>query len=349
MKNVFVIGSSLKDKGGIVTVMRNIEESELNQKYNFIHIDTYITSNFLIKTLIYIKGLMKLLININKIDIAHIHMSYKGSLYRKSIIIHLLKLFNKKVIVHIHGSCFKEFYNELSKNGRQYCKNTLNKVDKIIVLSESWKEFFETIVDDKKIIVIKNSVLINKKQILREKKEKCTFVFLGRQGKRKGIYDLLDVAEQLKEECNNFDIVIAGDGEIDNVNRIIKEKRLQNIITNRGWVNSKEKDELLRKADVFILPSYNEGLPMSILEAMSYKIPCIATKVGGIEEIINNGEDGFLFEPGNKNKIYEYMRYMISNINKRLEMGEKAFCNVEKNFNQKNELKKLEDLYKIYC
>ena len=165
MKNVFVIGSSLKDKGGIVTVMRNIEESELNQKYNFIHIDTYITSNFLIKILIYMKGIIKILININKIDIAHIHMSYKGSFYRKSIIVYLLKLFDKKVILHIHGSCFKDFYNELGRSGKKYCKNTLNKANQIIVLSESWKEFFSPIVDESKITVIKNSVVINKKQI----------------------------------------------------------------------------------------------------------------------------------------------------------------------------------------
>ena len=74
MKNIYVIGSSLKDKGGIVTVMKNIDQSHLNEKYNFIHIDTYNTVNSLKKLCIYISGFIKVLFNMKKIDIAHIHI-----------------------------------------------------------------------------------------------------------------------------------------------------------------------------------------------------------------------------------------------------------------------------------
>lgn len=348
MNTILVIGSSLQDKGGIATVMKNIEESFLKEKFKFVHITTYKTTNNIKKLLIYIVAIFRVLLSIKKCKIAHIHMSYKGSFYRKSIIILLLKIFNKPVIIHMHGSCFKEFYNGLNGMTKKYCKFIFNKADKVIVLSESWKKFFVSFVEKDKVFVMHNNVPIKEKLYNMENKRenKVYFLFLGRQGNRKGIYDLLDVSIKLKQtHKEKFKLIIAGDGEIEKVNQIIKKSDLMENVENVGWIDGTEKEHLLEVANVFVLPSYNEGLPMAILEAMSYHIPCIATKVGGIPEVIENEKNGFLITPGNKDELYNAMNAILVDSEKIEKMGKKAFETVESRFNEEKELIKLEGLY----
>ena len=91
-----------------------------------------------------------------------------------------------------------------------------------------------------------------------------------------------------------------------------------------GWVSGAEKIDVFNIADIFVLPSYNEGLPISILEAMSYGLPILSTTVGGIPEIVENGVNGFLVEPGDKNALLEFLEVLVLNKTKRLEMGEKS-------------------------
>lgn len=106
-------------------------------------------------------------------------------------------------------------------------------------------------------------------------------------GKRKGIYDLLDVLSEHREEfLNKLEFLFGGDGDVEQVQAIIKEQNLNNIAKYQGWVSGIKKERLLNQADAYILPSYNEGLPISVLEAMSYSLPIISTTVGGIPEIL---------------------------------------------------------------
>ena len=132
-----------------------------------------------------------------------------------------------------------------------------------------------------------------------------TLLFLGLLGKNKGIYDLLECIRDHKVEFQGkLKLYIGGNGEIEHVKQLIKEYGIADIVIFEGWVSGDKKIELLNKSDAYILPSYKEGLPISILEAMSYGMPIISTPVGGIPEIVSNGENGYLVEPGNKEDIY---------------------------------------------
>lgn len=157
-KNIILqIGSSLDDKGGIATVMNEIISSRLGKKYNIKQISTYINGH---PYKLFFYAIFKIFTYnyIYNIEIAHIHMASKGSFYRKSIIIEICRLLNIKIILHTHGSEFEKFYN--SSRHKKYIQKTLNKVDKLIVLSNSWKEFYSKLVDDSKIQVVYNGVKI---------------------------------------------------------------------------------------------------------------------------------------------------------------------------------------------
>lgn len=340
---VLQIGSSLQDKGGIVTVMNQIVTSRLKEKYNIIHIPTYIVGN---KYKLFIKGIFKFIffkVRYN-VELVHIHMASKGSFFRKSIIILLSKITKTKVIVHAHGSEFKKFYDSSSK--QKYIKWILNKVDKLIVLSENWKEFYSTLVDDKnKIEVIYNSMDIPE-NIAKKSNSITQGLFLGRLGKRKGTYDLIEAVEKLSKENIKLKIILAGDGEIEKVKSIIKEKKLETYFDVVGWIGKEEKEKHLEKSDFLVLPSYNEGLPMAILEAMSRKSLVISTYVGGIPEVIKNHENGLLCNAGDIDELANALKIAVNEKSYCKEMIEKAYQVVNKRFNRNDMIQKIDDIYK---
>lgn len=122
----------------------------------------------------------------------------------------------------------------------------------------------------------------------------------------------------------NFRLLIGGDGEIEKVQQYIKDNKLDNVAEYIGWVSGEEKIKLLNEVDVFILPSYNEGLPISLLEAMSYNLPIISTTVGGIPEILKNEYNGFLINPGDLIALESAISTLINNPSKRKLQGKRS-------------------------
>lgn len=139
--------------------------------------------------------------------------------------------------------------------------------------------------------------------------------------------------------------MFGGDGDVVQVNEIIKQNDLENIAVFQGWVNGEKKERLLNMADAYILPSYNEGLPISILEAMSYSLPIISTNVGGIPEILKNGENGFIMSPGDKDAMYRAILELMNNEKLRLDMGKASYSKVQEHMPGFVE-RQLNDLYR---
>ena len=215
--------------------------------------------------------------------IVHIHGSSYNSFWRKRLYIYTANFFRKKIVYHIHGGGFDTF----SIKNKRKVYNTLRKVDELVVLSESWKKFFEQTFNVTNLRVIYN--ITDTPIFSGEKSSNTEAVFLGSINENKGIYDLLKVVESHRDELQNqFTLHIGGVGEVDKIKAIIKNTGIDNIVKYDGWIVKDKKAELLSHANIFILPSYVEGLPISILEAMSYKMVIISTPVGGIPEVVKN-------------------------------------------------------------
>ena len=108
-------------------------------------------------------------------------------------------------------------------------------------------------------------------------------------------------------------------------NTFIAEKELSTFIHYEGWVSGAKKTECIEWADVYILPSYFEGLPISILETMAYLKPVISTNVGGIPEILHTHKNGILIEPGNREQIANAISFFVENPEKITEYGKNAY------------------------
>ena len=347
MKILEIGPSTTRSKGGMATVILGISESkELNDIYNIDLFESYIDGNILKRLIFSTYSYFKLYKLYKNYDLFHIHMASYGSTFRKIHYINFLKRKNKKVIVHIHGAEYLRFYNSLSKRKQKYVINNLNKSDMIIALSEKWKYEFETQLKMKNVYVLNNGIDTEdfQKSISNCIENKYKFLFLGRLGKRKGAYDILKAIEELNNEDVKIKCYMAGDGEIDIFREIIDKKNLNDCVEVIGWVDNIEKIKLLRDVSTVILPSYNEGLPMSILEGMACGKAIISTNVGAIPEVVIENENGIIVEPGNIEQIKDAIKKIISNDNK---LSDISLNNIKK-IDEKYSRKKMHNILNKY-
>ena len=339
-RNVLTIGIDYRIVRGGVAAVENVY-STFYQPFN--HVTTTVTNGQVKKLLVLCKAILQFLYWMlfhPEIKIVHVQGASNASFWRKRIFIYLAKMFGKKVVFHCHGAEFQRF----ATRHKKAVLKTINKCDCIIALSNSWKEWFEETTHHKNVIVVKN--VISPPRVKKVKHDDFVLLFLGRLGERKGIYDLLDVLIKHRSEFEGkIRFVFGGDGDVVQVNEIIKQNGLENIAEFQGWVNGENKERLLNMADAYILPSYNEGLPISILEAMSYSLPIISTNVGGIPEILKNGENGFIISPGDKDAMYRAVLELMNNEKLRMDMGKASYSKVQEHMPGFVE-RQLNDLYR---
>lgn len=237
------------------------------------------------------------------IKIVHIQGAAFASFERNMFFVRVGKLFGKKVIMHMHCADFESYYSP--SRHKQRIIDTINACDLYLVLSDSWKTYFEGIGVKSDIIkVLNNTITPPVVKEVERSSDTLNLLYLGVIGQRKGIYDIL---EALKDNKDKFEgkvrLRVGGNQEEDKLMACINDYGLKNMVIFEGFVSGDKKIECLNWADVYILPSFNEGLPIGILEAMAYGHPIISTPVGGIPEVLKDGVNGIMVEPGNVEQI----------------------------------------------
>ena len=290
----------------------------------------------------------KLLITHRHVKIVHIHGASKGSFYRKYVFFLLAKyIFRKKVVYHIHGAMYHLFYANAPRFVQQRIRHFVNATDCLIVLSAWWKNYFTENFDPKMIRIVPNIVsAIPSSSSVKGDSGMIRFLFLGRIGERKGVYDLLEVLQANRAALQGkYVLELGGDGETEKLEQLIAQYGLNASVKFLGFVTGAQKEKRLQEADVYLLPSYHEGLPISVLEAMSFGLPVISTNVGGIPEVVVSHKNGLLIEPGDHTAIFEAIKFFIDNPEKIREYGLRSYEMVAQHHFPAPVMRSLNDLY----
>lgn len=336
---VLTVGPSRKSFGGMASVLKIYHDL----LPDFRHLASNSRRGTLFGLLALIRTLVSMPIErLRGRDILHIHVASGKSFIRKRLIINWGKFLRFKVIYHCHGGNTQEFFRAI---GIPRAQQTLDRCDAIICLSKSWERYFESIFHHPNTQIVYNPLVPASIISHPEEKQPLRLLFLGYITDGKGIFDLLNVfAANRSRWIGRVKLTIAGSGETERLADFIRENRLEELITFIGWVDGEEKERLFAQHHVLILPSYVECLPMSILEAMGHGMPAVSTPVGGIPEMIIPGENGILFNPGDKDAMSAAIDCYLMNPDLIDRHGKAALKIVPKFYPDKIK----EDLKKIY-
>lgn len=344
---VLIIGPSItKSKGGMATMIKGLMDSEFLSNNNLSFYASYIDGSFFIRLIYSIFAYIRFIFLRKEYDIYHIHSASYGSFFRKTRYLNFLKRKKKKVIFHIHGAEFLIFYQKLSNHKKSKVINALKNADVVVALSEGWKNSFENVFGIKNCVAIPNAIKVDEFKMCQcnivENRE--NFISLGRLGERKGTYLLINAVKNIIHECPNIKVYLAGDGEINKVSEIVRNNGLEKNIIILGWIDINEKKKYLSKASTLILPSYNEGLPMSILEAMAAKKIILSTDVGAIPNVVSE-KNGFLIKPGDIDSLSNAMKKIYNNLCDCQQKAENSLSIVKNEYDEKVIHIKIDDLY----
>ena len=214
-----------------------------------------------------------------------------------------------------------------------------------IVLGESFVRLLKEKAPNAKVKVLHNAVGVYSYNPYN--KDAKNILFLGVICERKGIYDLLQAIKLLDSQIDkNIKLYLCGDGEIDKVQQMINELGISYRIAHIGWIVGEQKKTFMEHAMVNILPSYNEGLPMTILETMAYGIPNISTNIASIPEVLHNNKNGFLVKPGDIDALAEVIKEIIENRSLREEFSQESYQLISESFSLDKNIEILKSYYK---
>ena len=349
MKVIVVGPDGRKTRGGIASVLQGMrEDCWLTEQTGMDFFSSYYEGNIVLKILYGVWRILLFNFVVDRYDIVHIHMSVKGSAQRKMRYAKIAKRHGKKLVLHIHSGNFVVYYKNLPPEKQKKVKDCLESADRVFALSECWKTAFEKELGLTNCEVLPNGISVGNFPRPEEPfaERKIDFLFLGRLGEQKGTDDTLDVLERLHNEGQEFRCVMAGDGPLEEYSAKIRQKELIGQVELAGWVDGKKKFDLLQDSKILLLPSYHEGLPMSILEAMASEEAVVSTLVGGIPEAVKAGESGILITPGDTEALYNALRELLEDTQRAEQMGRCGRKIVE----EKYDLEKLHrQLYAEYC
>ena len=363
---VAMLGTFPPARGGIATNIQNLLKSPLGQRFTLLRFRTMSkkcgTSEYyqekiftkigrvFLDLLLYLFFLQK-----ESPQIVHINTSFGiWAFWRDSIYLLLSKMFRKKVFFQIHGGKLNEFWSDSSSLTKALIRQIFKMPELIAVLSCVQRKPFTEIGLAKKVKVVPNTVDINRynnRGNYRAKfgiAEKCIVVLFVASlfNKEKGVMELLKAIPLVTKKYEKVLFVFVGGGKEEHfMLEFCQKEKLEKYVKFTGYLYDDAITEILHSSDIFTLPSYREGFPLVILEAMAAGLPIVATPVGAIPEFVNNGENGFLVKSMDHISLAEKIGWLIGKGELRKKMGDNNIRKIREKYDSKIVATIFEDIY----
>ncbi len=348
VKSIVMLGTGLETMGGIAAVVRVYQEAGLLQRYGVRYLATHCDGSrwrklgAMLRAYAAFAGMLLR----GRVGLLHVHLASRASFWRKSGFFLLAMLCRIPAILHLHGGGFARFYGEECGPLRQrFVRFIFDRCARIVVLSEGWRQWVGSMCSNPQVVCLYNPVLLPPESTW-DARRRGAVLSLGRLGRQKGSFDLLQAAARVAPRVDGLELRLAGDGDLDAVRAQAAQLGIASQVQLLGWVSGEGKQRQLALAQLFALPSYIEGLPMSVLEAMAAGLPVLATAVGGIPEAVADGVEGFLVPPGDVDALAARLAQLLDDQALARRMGEAGRRKVESTFSSDAVLPRIERLYR---
>jgi glycosyltransferase involved in cell wall biosynthesis len=225
-----------------------------------------------------------------------VHGASRASFWRKAPFMAVALLLRWPVVFHLHGGGFREFYErECGPARRALVRFFLDRAECLVAVSASWEAWLRANFRARRVECVPNAVSLATPGAPQPAHR---IAFVGRLTRDKGAYDLVEALALLRAWEPAVRVELAGDGDVDSLVRHARSFGVADRLLVRGWCTRPQLERMLSRAGLFVLPSHVEGLPMSLLEAMAAGCPVVATRVGGIPDVVDDGANGLLVPAG---------------------------------------------------
>ncbi len=345
---VLMAGPDPAGRGGIETVMRLIM-SNCPDHVELTVVATHRNGSLLDRAVASVRGVAEALARlvVRRPDVVHLHVAKRGSLVRKSLLTWAASTLGIPVVLHCHGGMFERDFRKMPQALQKLVSATFRRACAVIVLSESWLNVYGGLVG---VPAEKLTVAMNSVEVPAALPERATtplqVAFLGRLGPQKGAWDLVRAVALLPADLRaRLRVKLAGDGDVAGTQALAAQQGLTDVVEVRDWLDVPERDRVLAQSAVLALPSPNEGLPMSLLEAMAWGLAPVVSPVGGIPEVVTDGVNGLLVRPTDPADIASALRRLVESPALVAELSAAARRTAEERFSTEGYLRTLDRIW----
>lgn len=341
MKRVLVVGSAEQSCGGVASVIKQMKKMPIWNNYHCYWLGTQIQRNYIWKLWYAVKAYIIAFFIIWRYDIVHFHtVPDRICLIIQMPIFILALIGRKRIIMHIHMG--NQLRNHTNNNLFLWC---LKRANLVILLAKKWQRLFLDLYSE---IKTPTTILYNPCEEVTEvpftEKEKIV-IMAAYFNDNKAPDLLLKAWEQIRGIFPDWKIYMLGNGEVKRFQTMAEKMELSDSVKFTNYIVGKEKDNYFRKASILCVCSYEEGFPMVVLEAWAYNICVVTTPVGGLPDILKDGENALVFDFGNWQQLACKLELLMSKCELRYEMAVNSRKFVYENFSLEKINNLIDNLY----
>ena len=361
---ILVSGHLPPPMGGVATYYQSLLNSSLPQQVDFCFVETssqrrtlsqsgLFTFSNLISAITDCGRFTKAVIK-HRPQLTHIGTAFGLSYVKHSVCVLIARLFGSRVLLHPHCG-FSALYTNQPRWWQWFFRRIIRFTNGVVTLSSEWNQLI-TIVPGCAVYYLPNAIDLTayrtatlKRRVVEQNPPLLKVLYLGYLGKAKGSFDLVEAAKEILAKNIPVKIDLVGEelakGEVERLKKQIDQTGLGNVVSLHPPVIGSKKIEMLLEADIFIYPSYCEGMPIAVIEAMASGLPIISTRVGGLPDLVKDGINGILVEAGHPDQLVRAILYLSLNPDQRFAMQMNSFQSAINNFDIEKLVPRLVNIY----
>lgn len=345
--DVWHVSTDLRTRGGVASYVREIKATPLWARWSIRHFVTHRDGSGRDKALAFARGLASYTVALARRRPAavHLHMGVGASFLRKAIMFWMARAFGVATVLHVHGSKFESFHANAPFPLRRAIRATLSAATVVIGLGERRAESLRAMAPRANVIAVANAVHLAD-PTPPPTDGPVRVLFLGAIGERKGAFTLVEAWRRVVEAGGRpATLLMAGDGEVERARAAVAAAGVGDTVEVRSWLSAEQVQEELRSAHVLVLPSLDEGQPMAILEAMAHGLCVVATDVGGIPDLVEDGASGLLVPPRDVDALAAALGKVVKDEDLRAQLAAAAHTRAATTFDIEVVWRRLDDVY----
>lgn len=304
--------------------MKGLFASPLGERYRLEMVATHTGTGKVRRIVVFCQALLRLSwwSLCGRGRIVHVHATVRGSMLRKSVVVLLAKALRRRVVLHMHSGPGDVVFERTQVGALQGALFgcMFRHADVVLAVSAASAAALKETYAASGVVVVPNPAP-EAPDIPLPRNGTPTVLYVGGFANRvKGGEELLGTLA--RPELAELRVVLAGPGELPEAGRELLADRPR--VEWRGWLGEEEREETLREAAIFVLPSISEGLPMALLEAMAWGRAIVATAVGGVPDVLTAGEDALVVPPADPEALAGALARLAGDAELRERLGEAA-------------------------